>query len=644
MNSNDSFIQKISKKFSKKNKENNKEKKKKPKILTIVGVDNKAVLNAIDNQLTVDIVNPTAAERKFWIDYNINEIYKILYSYGYFDAKVEPFNGKTIKKFKITLNKRYKLKEIIFNYTCNGDYKKSFTLKKIFNLMDIKPNSYFNTQILSSGISNVKDYYKRRGFAFVSIEKPEIEIDSKNKTVKAIYTINLGPKTIINNTIINITSKKSPKLLESFIRNRINWEKNDIYNIDTFSNFKEDLVKYDLFSTIDINIDDYCNNIKHNDSDDKNNICLDNEPCDSKHYLNNIHTNHSDINNSVQSDIIVDIKEAPLREKLAGINFNTTDLFGVVLGWKHHNIDGKASNIALQCSLDKNAPKIEFKHNTYDIFLPRQCLSSQIFGEREKNTSYETKKFGIESILWQTITRYLEIGIGANWELSSTIDKVSDTKNKQSKYIHTVGIPINIKFDNTNNNLDPQNGCRLDVKFTPSFLNKSNYNSVLGKFSTYIGFKPKDAINNNLVLAFYAKYGTILNNNNLTIPISKLFFSGGVDSIRGYGNKKVGPLDETTKKPTGGNSIFEFGIEPRFRLNNNMCLTAFIEAGKVFDRANDKSLLKDLMYGYGVGLVYYTPIAPIRINIAFPTKRRKNNKNKYIDSWFQIYISVGQAF
>ncbi len=75
-----------------------------------------------------------------------------------------------------------------------------------------------------------------------------------------------------------------------------------------------------------------------------------------------------------------------------------------------------------------------------------------------------------------------------------------------------------------------------------------------------------------------------------------------------------------------------------------MCITAFIEAGKVFDKKTNSGLFKNLMYGYGVGLIYYTPIAPIRVNLAFPTKRRKNNDGKYIDSFFQIYVSVGQAF
>ena len=104
LNSEDNFIKKLVNKFS--NKKENPKVKQKTKLLTIIGVDNKEVLNAINNQLTVDLQNPTQIERNFWIDYNTNELYKILYSCGYFDATVNPLNNKTIKKFKINLNKR----------------------------------------------------------------------------------------------------------------------------------------------------------------------------------------------------------------------------------------------------------------------------------------------------------------------------------------------------------------------------------------------------------------------------------------------------------------------------------------------------------------------------------------------------------
>ncbi|MBQ9441067.1 MAG: BamA/TamA family outer membrane protein [Alphaproteobacteria bacterium] len=609
-NSDNVFKRIINKISGKKNTDN--ELKNKKKILTIVGVDDKEVLNAIHNQITVELENPTQIERQFWIKYNKNELYKILYSYGYFDAKVEPFNNKTIKKFKIKLNTKYKISKLKCIYDDYKEYKSGLTVKQLFNLVGIKLNTEFSTKKVSSGTSNLRDYYRRRGFAFVSIEKPDIEIDYNKKTVTVLYHINLSAKTTINDTIINIHSKKNPELLKKFIINRITWKKEDIYNIDTINNFKEDLTKYDLFATIEVTAK---------------------EPLPD--YDNDVHT--------TRSDIIVTAKEAMLREISAGVKFNTTNWFGLEFSWKHHNIDGRGSNISLTGDLDKNTPSAIIKHNIYDILFPKQCLSTQLFGLIENTSSYNVRKFGAESIISHRITRHLTIGIGGRWEKSKTLDKVPE-KKKQGAYIDTFGIPIELKFDNTDNSLDPQKGLRLSLNFTPYFLNKTRYNVVLAKASTYIGLKEQDELRNKFVLAIYSKYGTMLMDDNIEIPRSKYFFSGGVDSIRGYGNKKIGPLGNKTKKPTGGTSIFEIGIEPRFRVSNNMCLTAFVEAGTVFDRKNTKNLFKDLMYGYGVGLIYYTPIAPIRVNLAFPTKRRKNNKGKYIDSFCQLYISIGQAF
>jgi translocation and assembly module TamA len=42
--------------------------------------------------------------------------------------------------------------------------------------------------------------------------------------------------------------------------------------------------------------------------------------------------------------------------------------------------------------------------------------------------------------------------------------------------------------------------------------------------------------------------------------------------------------------------------------------------------------------GVGTGLRYYTPIGPVRLDIAVPTKRRST------DDAFEIYIGLGQAF
>ena len=42
--------------------------------------------------------------------------------------------------------------------------------------------------------------------------------------------------------------------------------------------------------------------------------------------------------------------------------------------------------------------------------------------------------------------------------------------------------------------------------------------------------------------------------------------------------------------------------------------------------------------GVGLGLRYYTPIGPIRVDVAVPTKKRSG------DDDFELYIGLGQAF
>ena len=197
-------------------------------------------------------------------------------------------------------------------------------------------------------------------------------------------------------------------------------EKNDLYNIEIFNKFKEDLVKYNLFSSIEINAD---KPIAGND--------------------NYIHTS--------KSDIIVDINEDMLREISASVKFNTTDWLGLVFNWKHHNIDEKGSNIELISNIDKNNPKAIFNYKVYDILLPKQYVLTQVFGLIENTTTHRANKIGMESMLGQSINRYLYIEIEGNWEKSKTFDKVSNEDQNENKYIDTFGIPMAIKFDNADN-------------------------------------------------------------------------------------------------------------------------------------------------------------------------------------------------
>jgi translocation and assembly module TamA len=54
--------------------------------------------------------------------------------------------------------------------------------------------------------------------------------------------------------------------------------------------------------------------------------------------------------------------------------------------------------------------------------------------------------------------------------------------------------------------------------------------------------------------------------------------------------------------------------------------------------SNAQATPGEFRVGAGAGIRYFTPIGPIRLDVAVPTKRRPGEDN------FEIYIGLGQAF
>jgi translocation and assembly module TamA len=77
-------------------------------------------------------------------------------------------------------------------------------------------------------------------------------------------------------------------------------------------------------------------------------------------------------------------------------------------------------------------------------------------------------------------------------------------------------------------------------------------------------------------------------------------------------------------------------LELRQRFGSNFGAVAFVDAGQV--SASLRAQPGEFRIGAGAGLRYYTPIGPIRLDIAVPAPRRAG------DDALEFYIGLGQAF
>jgi len=95
------------------------------------------------------------------------------------------------------------------------------------------------------------------------------------------------------------------------------------------------------------------------------------------------------------------------------------------------------------------------------------------------------------------------------------------------------------------------------------------------------------------------------------VPPSMRFFVGGDNSVRGYKYKSRGPEDDNGDV-IGGESLLVGSLELEYALNERWGLALFYDAGSAFDVSEEM----DVIQGAGVGVRRYTPIGPIKLDLA----------------------------
>jgi translocation and assembly module TamA len=210
-----------------------------------------------------------------------------------------------------------------------------------------------------------------------------------------------------------------------------------------------------------------------------------------------------------------------------------------------------------------------------------------------------------------------------------------------------LSLPITALFNTTGLDSpleDATHGTRVSLSVTPTFSfghPSTRFFITQATGSVYFDLNTL-GLNKNpgrSVLALRALAGLAAGAGEFSLPPDQRFYAGGSGTIRGYRYQSVGPLFPNGN-PIGGTAINAGSVEYRQRIGTNLGAAVFLDAGNVSKSLNPIS--GTLKTGAGVGLRYYTPIGPIRLDIALPLQRRTSGPNP--DDAFEIYIGLGQAF
>jgi len=512
---------------------------------------------------------------------------KALQSDGYYaftvEQKIDFANAPVAITFDITPGPRYTLGQYRIDYD-NPDAPGLFKDLSLLGIVVGGPAA--SEKIVEAGPVILRKLGES-GYPLAKQGKRRAVVNHDEQTLTVVLDIHEGPRVNIGQSFIAGVDRTK----EKYLKRVANLDQGDLFDISKIDAARRRLYQTGLFNGIQINWDD---------APDE----------------------------SGELDITVVAKERKPRTISLGLNYSTTEGAGTDIAWIHRNIFGADEDL----SVTLKAAEVEQSLRT-ELAAPNWKRLDQrvhVAGEiaREVTDTYEEQKISAESGVSRPF--------GKRWKGSATgvLEVLETTENAITTQNVVAAFPLIALYDGSNDPFDPSKGYKLEFKLEPAAITLDN-TDFLATFSMG-GSVYHDLLGDKtLIAAARSRAAFILGPARDRIPASRRLYAGGGGSIRGFEFQSVGPLD-AGNDPEGGRSSLEFGVEMRWRITDDIGIVPFIDGGSAFEDPSPD--FTDFRFAAGLGLRYYTPIGPLRLDVAAPLNPREQ------DNLFEFYISIGQAF
>lgn len=336
--------------------------------------------------------------------------------------------------------------------------------------------------------------------------------------------------------------------------------------------------------------------------------------------------------------IEVELAEGPPRTVSASARYDSDTGFGVEGTWEHRNLfhNGEKLQVTAPISQEETGVKVHFEK---PAFLDRhQRLLADAAALYEVTDAYQQRfvrgSLGLERRLARQWTGAISIGAETGY--------LKDNEHDEKPYM--VASPQGgFRYDGRNDKFNPSKGVLLEAQLRPfTGYYEEEFHAIASKiigaaWYAPLGHKPDGSIDDTLVLAGRYQVGAMPASTSLrSIPSSMRYFVGGADTVRGYPYQAIGPRD-SEGDPLGGRSFQAINLEARYMVAENIGIVPFLDGGMVF-KDEYPDVFGEMNWGLGLGFRYYTPIGPVRLDVATPLHYIEG------DPPVQFYISIGQSF
>ena len=506
-------------------------------------------------------------------------------------------NEKAILHFILDEGPLYHIQNIDFNSNNN-----TIEEKKIREALLIKSGDRFNIVNINESIKNLEISYEKNTKVDNTVDVDYVYDKTFDNKINITYNLNEKPVYYIKD--IDITGNIRTK--DHVIRKRIKMSEGDIYS-DTDAILSERSLKaVGFFKDVSVN----------------------------KVY--------DDVNNEILLNFNVEEKQTGN----VGVHGSFDSIGGLKgrISVSEDNLLGSGRIITL--SVERSS----YNFDIYSGITDRNFLGKDVAGgislyykdsNLQKISSYNSYSRGLYLLLSGKLIYNIQGKMSLTLD-DTRIDDVPDNASRSVKEqegkTRSVITSFGTVYNSVNNNYNPSGGSYIALN--------SDIAGLLGGDTRYIklsasGYKIVNNLFGDGFKDFITKLsfscGKIINFNTRDLRITERFGVGEQD-IRGFASGGIGPRDYKTLDVIGGENYLTSSIQFNFPLigmeKMNIRGSIFLDTGAVFgiESKNNKYIIDDntLRISPGIGLVWISPVGPMRFNYAVPIQKGELDVEKNI--------------
>jgi len=476
-----------------------------------------------------------------------------------------------------------------------GDMLATAAKDELMEKVKTTSGEIFSRKTLNQDISGLSDVYGDEGYADVNIN-PLTNVDEKEKRVDITFDIQKNELVYIEK--INISGNVNTR--DKVIRREVELSEGMLFSATGMKRSRNNLNRLGYFEKV--------------------NIAIEPGSAENRMILN------------------VDVKERPTGSISAGVGYSSVDKLVGTASISQSNFLGTGLRLELSGTISSKSERYNLGFTEPWLFDKPISAGFDLFKVNREYPDFTRGSYGFDvrtgfPVYERDVRGYLTYkleDVTVKDVASGAATLIKDQEGKKT----TSSIDAVLKRDTRDDAFYPTEGSvtTLSIEYAGGPLKgDNNFVKYVGEGVKYFSLWWDTTFTARGVIGYVKGFG------GKEIPVYERFYLGGINTIRGFRTRSIGPKDTATNEVIGGDKEVFANFEYIFPLVEAQRVKGliFFDAGNAYDTNID---LGDLRTSAGVGIRWFSPVGPLRLEWGYNLDKRPGEKSS------QWEFTIGTVF